>query len=203
MATLYELDVDHQGTSCGDFCIYQTYEDQDEDIRSLVWFSKKAHPGTKLKFRWGIDYSFAWCEEGSLEPGVVFHASEVRKADPSDTTQNSIAFKREGGAYHFVKSDHKTTQGKLGIRCDSSIPAGKASIGIAMSGNPAFARSADPNLQYTFGLHPKYWIAFGDFEEGEVIDLNRMTQRFEIDFPINQYQRSIRLTANNSWEAID
>lgn len=35
MATPYVLNVDHQGTSCGDFCIYQTYEDQDEDIRSL------------------------------------------------------------------------------------------------------------------------------------------------------------------------
>ena len=134
---------------------------------------------------------------------MVFHASEVRKADPSDVTQNSIAFKREDGAYHFVESDHKTTQGNLGILCDGSIPAGKASIGIGMSGNPVFARSADPNLQYTFGLHPKYWIAFGDFEEGEVIDLNRMTQRYEIKFPVNQYERSIRLTASNTWEATD
>ena len=134
---------------------------------------------------------------------MVFHASEVRKADPSNTSENSIAFKKEKGAYHFVKSDHKTTQGKLGIRCDGSIPAGKASIGIGMSGNPVFARPADPNLQYTFGPHPKYWIAFGDFEEGEVIDLNRMTQRYEIKFPINQYERSIRLTPDNTWEAAD
>ena len=203
MATPYVLNVDHQGTSCGDFCIYQTYEEQDEDIRSLVWFSKKAHPGTMIKFGWNVDYSFAWCEEGTLEPGVVFHASEVRKADPSNTSENSIAFKREKGAYHFVDSDHKTTQGKLGIRCDGSIPAGKASIGIGMSGNPAFARPADPNLQYTFAPHPKYWIAFGDFEEGEVIDLNRMTQRYEIKFPVNQYERSIRLTPDNTWEAAD
>lgn len=203
MATSYVLNVNHQGTSCGDFCIYQTYEDQDEDIRSLVWFSKKAHPGTKLTFGWTIDYSFAWCEEGTLEPGVVFHASEIREADPSDVTRNSVAFKREEGAYHFVDSKHKTNQGKLGIKCDGSIPAGKASIGIAMSGNPVFARPADPNLQYTFGPHPQYWIAFGDFEEGEVIDLNRMTQKYEIKFPVNQFERTINLTPSNTWEAAD
>lgn len=203
MATPYVLNVDHQGTSCGDFCIYQTYEDQDEDIRSLVWLRKTAHPGTRLRFDWNVIYSAAWCEEGVLKPGVIFHASEVMEVDPSDVQGNSIAFKRENGAYHFVPSDHKTSQGKLGIRCDGSIPAGKASIGIAMSGNPAFARPADPNLQYTFGMHPKYWIAFGDFEEGEVIDLNRMTERYEISFPVNQYERSIRLTANNTWEAAD
>lgn len=203
MATKYQLDVEHQGTSCGDFCIYQTYEDQDEDIRSLVWFSKKAHPGTTLKFEWNIDYSFAWSEEGVLEPGVIFRASEVYKADPSNTSENSIGFTRESEAYHFVSSNHKTTQGKLGIKCDGTIPAGKASIGIAMSGKPVFARQADPNLQYTFAVHPKYWIAFGDFEEGEVIDLNRMTERYEINFPVNQYERAIRLTADNTWEAAD
>lgn len=203
MAESYVLNVEHQGTACGNFCIYQTCEDQDEDIRSLVWFSKTAHPGTNLTFGWTNDYSFVWCEEGALDSGVVFHASEVRKAEPSDGAQSSVVFMKEDGAYHFAGFNQRTPRGRLGIKCDISVPAGEASIGIGMSGNPVFTRLAGPNMNYLFSLHTRYWIAFGDFEEGEVIDLDRMTQSYEIKFPVDQYERSVRFTAGNTWEAID
>lgn len=101
MSTKYSLNVKHNGTDFGDFCIYQTDDKQDEDIRSLVWFKKTAHPGTQLHFEWGVDYSFVWSEEG------------------------------------------------------------------------------------------------------EVIDLNRMTEKYEIKFPVNQYERNIELCANNTWGDMD
>lgn len=40
----YDLTVKHNDTDCGDFCIYQTYDNQMEDIRPLVWFSKTEEP---------------------------------------------------------------------------------------------------------------------------------------------------------------
>lgn len=87
----------------------------------------------------------------------------------------------------------------MGIVCDSMIPAGTVSVGVAMSGKPTQACVASPGLKYTFTLHPRYWIAFGKFEEGEVIDLKRMTQKFEIQYPVNTYRRSVTLTPNNTW----
>lgn len=201
--TKYALEVKHNGTGFGDFCVYQTYEGQDEDIRSLVWFSKSAHPGTLLRFEWGIDYSFVWSENGQLEPGIVFSASEVLATDPEDVSVNTTGFTREKGAYHFVSTDNVTKQGKIGITCSEDIPANSVSIGIGMSGNSAYACVAAPSLKYTFMPHPKYWIAFGKFEEGEVIDVNRMTKRYEIDFPVNKYLRSIELLPNNTWGATD
>lgn len=68
-----------------------------------------------------------------------------------------------------------------------------------MSGKPAVACVAAPNLKYTFMPHPRYWIAFGKFEEGEVIDVNRMTQKFEIEYPVNVFSRTVELSGNNSW----
>lgn len=77
MATKYDLEVIHNGTDCGDVCLYQTYDGQMDDIRPLVWFSKTAHPGTKLVFEWSTDYSMAWSEQGALTPGVVFRTSQI------------------------------------------------------------------------------------------------------------------------------
>ncbi len=199
MATKYTLKVKHDGTETGDFCLYQTCDNQTEDIRSLVWFSKRAHNDTLLKFDWNIDYGFAWSEQGTLTPGVVFEAHQNLETDPTDLTRNTIGFTKKDSAFKFNKVDEKTTNGRMSIVCDESIPAKTASIGISMSGQSAFACTASPNMKYTFRPHPRYWIAFGKFEEGEVIDLNRMTRKFEIRFDENQYERTIYLSANNTW----
>ena len=200
MGTNYSLTVDHNGTELGDFCIYQTLDDQVENILSLVWFKKSAHPGTRLKFDWTVDYSFAWDEKGELIPGVIFDASQIVPADPTDTTNNSIGFTKSGGAYKFGKVDVPTSRGSLSIHCDGTIPANSASIGIGMSGNASFACVASPNLHYTFSPHPRYWIAFGSFKEGEVIDLNKMTRKQEIHYNVNEYDKHITLAGDNTWK---
>jgi hypothetical protein len=200
MSTKYSLTVDHQGTELGDFCIYQTLDEQIENIHSLVWFKKAAHPGTTLKFDWTVDYSFAWDEMGELIPGVVFDASQIKAADPSDISNNSIGFTKFGGAYKFTQTDDKTSRGSLGIHCDDTIQPNSASIGIGMSGKAAFACVASPNLHYTFSPHPRYWIAFGRFQPGEVIDLNVMTRKFEIRFNVNEFDKKVMLTGNNTWK---
>lgn len=199
MATKYSLKVKHDGTETGDFCIYQTNDSQTEDIRSLVWFKKRAHTNTNLKFDWSIDYGFTWSEQGVLVPGVIFEASQVLPADPSNLDNNSISFTKYDNAFDFKETDEPTTRGRLGISCDETIPSKTASIGISMSGKSAFACTASPNMKYTFKPHPRYWIAFGKFDEGEVIDLNRMTRKFEIKFKENQYDKSLRLSETNTW----
>lgn len=202
MSTKYSLNVKHNGTIYGDFCIYQTQEGEKDDIRSLVWFKKTAHPNTQLHFEWGIDYGISWSETGNLIPGVIFRASEDRMVDPSDAGNNTVGFAKNFDAFQFTPSNNPTVAGKVGIVCDGNIPADVAAIGLSMSGRAALARPAHPNLKYTFSPHPRYWIAFGNFEEGEVLDLNRMTEKFEIKFPVNQYERSIELTGNNTWKDI-
>lgn len=199
MATQYSLTVEHKGTDTGDFCIYQTNDNQLEDIHSLVWFSKRAHIDTRLKFKWNVDYGFTWSEQGVLVPGVIYEASQNLPTDPSDVSRNSIAFTKRDDAFDFEETSIPTTHGRLGIICDDLIPARTASIGVSMSGKSAFACTASPNMKYTFRPHPRYWIAFGKFEEGEVIDLNLMTRKFEITFRENQFDKVVCLTGSNNW----
>ncbi len=40
--TIYTLDVIHNGTDCGDICLYQTYDGQMDDIRPWSG-SKRPH----------------------------------------------------------------------------------------------------------------------------------------------------------------
>lgn len=201
MSTQYTLNVTNNSTQSGSVVVYQKCPNQDQydNLYSLAWFSKACHPGTNLKFRWTIDYSFAWSETGILSPGVYFDASEIKECDPSDTSKNTTGFSKQNGAYLFTAATKSANAGSLAIFTDATIPDGEASIGIGMSGNPTFAIPATPNFNFSFLPHPEYWVAFGRYEEGVVIDLNAVSETMKVAYPINVYSKSLTFNEDNTW----
>lgn len=201
MSTQYTLKVTNKSHNSGSFCVYQKDPDQEKytNLYSLAWFSKACNPGTTLKFTWTLDYCFNWSETGILVPGVTFDASETKEADPSDSSKNAVGFTKANGAYMFTNPLRPGTPGELRIQTDNTIPINEASVGIGMSGQPALAISAQPNMDYAFIPHPEYWITFGNYTEGEVIDLNQVTETAKIVFPLNVYSVSMTLQEDNTW----
>ncbi len=201
MSTQYTLTVVNDSTLNGSVCVYQKDPEQGkyENLYSLAWFSKFCHPGTQLKFKWSIDYSFVWSETGILKPGVSFEASQALPADPQNPAKNAIGFIKAGGAYEFANPTRPGIPGQLQIQTDATIPCNDVAIGIGMSGQPTFAIGGTPNFTYSFIPHPEYWIAFGKFEEGEVIDLNQVSTTAQVVFPVNVYAQTLVFNKDNTW----
>jgi rhizosphere induced protein len=194
----YSLVFKNNSSNYGFGCVYQTDPDiTDPTILSLAWFSKSAHPTTKVVFSWTIDYSFVWSETGTLKPGVLFIAGQTWDADL--TTTNQVTFSYTGGAYTFQNQQAGAKPGNLYVKEDATIPLKQASVGIGMSGAGTFVKQAQPNLQLTFTPHPKYWIAFGDFTPGEVLDIGSITNPYEIVFPPGVTSMTAVLNQDNSW----
>lgn len=201
MSTHYTLTVKNNSLLSGDICVYQTNPNgSDNNLHTLAWFSKKCHPHTEIMFEWDLEYSFTWCETGVLTPGVRFYASQIEPADPTNTSQNAIGFTLQDGAYTFTSTSKRPSAGSLGIYTDGTVPNNQASIGIGIGGKSAFAANATPNYNFTFIPHPQYWIAFGNFTAGEVIDLNQVTNSAQIVFPVNIYSKEVTLKEDNTWE---
>lgn len=202
MSTQYTLTVKNDSTLSGSVCVYQTKpQNAPTNLYSLAWLAKKCHQGTELMFEWSIDYTFNWCQTGLLIPGVRFQASETQGAEPQNVNKNTVGFTSEDGAYKFTTVnllDH-VSPGSLGIFTDGTIPNNDASLGIGMGGKPAFAVNATPNYRYTFTPHPQYYVVFGEFTQGEVIDLNQCTNAYQINFPVNVYSKSLTLNSDNTW----
>lgn len=195
----YSLSVTNNSNSFGNICVFQTLPEQPENMASLVWFSKPAQPGTTVKFDWNIDYNFIWSHEGELAPGAAFNAVQTIEAEPFDIAKNSIGLTKESGAYRFIKTNSTTRAGKLGIYTDQTVPHGEASVGIGMSGSGAFVVPATPNYNFTFTPHPKYWVTFGDYDKGEVLDIESLTDAAEIIFEPNVYSMKAVLENDNVW----
>jgi len=72
------------------------------------------------------------------------------------------------------------------------------------------AINAAANMTYQFTPTPTYWIVFGDFVEGEVLNLKIINQSartffsksMQIVFPLNKNKLSVVFGKDNTWSII-
>ncbi len=196
--TQYTLRFVNNSSATRSFLCYQ----QDPNIGvpnvvSLAWFAKQSRPGTVVDFTWTIDYSFVWSETGVLTPGVAFIASQVVPADPKGV--NKILFDYVGGAYGFEPPTTGGNPGSLTINTAAGFPPNQAAIGIGMSGAGTFAVQAYPNDNAIFTPHPQYWVAFGNYMPGQVLDITNINNPANVAFPTNVYAMVATLNSDFSW----
>ncbi|HEY0036700.1 MAG TPA: hypothetical protein VGB66_08440, partial [Longimicrobium sp.] len=172
----------------------------DPSIMSLAWFTKGAAPTTTITFTWSIDYSFVWAQTGLLKAGVVFQAGQVWPADLS--TRNQVTLTQENEVYTFENQTTGAATGNLYITEDPSILADQVAVGVGMSGSGTFVKQGQPNWNLTFTPHPQYWIAFGSYTHGEVMDISSMSDAGLIQFPPNEYSMTVTLNPDNTWTIV-
>jgi hypothetical protein len=196
--TRYELSVKNNSTNPGSICIYQTLEESMvPGLISLAWLSQYAHPMTNLSFSWSPTYQFMWSETGTLRPGVVFNASQALDADP--TRQNMVTL-QYNGAYTFTDQQmDPQSAGRLVVKHDHSIPFNRAAVGIGISGAAAFAFQANPNSIVNLRPKANYWITFGNYEKGQVLETRQISNAAQLAFPPNVFAMTATLNFDNSW----
>ncbi|KAB1082363.1 MULTISPECIES: hypothetical protein [Rhizobium/Agrobacterium group] len=151
------------------------------NVFSLAWFTRPAAPGSSVKFTWSLDYSFVWSETGLLQPGINFSATQVISADPNG--QNLVQLTQDNwGATTFANPTVSGALGSLTIQQLSNVVPSRTSVGIGMAGSGTFAVQAAPNMTAVFTPHPNYWVMFGNFETGDVIDIEDVTGAVEVTY---------------------
>jgi rhizosphere induced protein len=200
---LYGLTVINNSSQIGSACLYQAnhrslYQASGEggwSAYSLAWFARGLYPNTRLRFDWRVDYCFVWGETGQLRPGVNFFAGQTPPAELS--TMNLITLDYDG-AFHF-KDQMDGPQMGLFIRASHNIPLDQGAVGIGMSGQGTMVIQAQPNMTYTFTPRPQYRIAFGNFRQGDVLDVEDIDNSAQIEFPPGIYQMAATLNPDNTW----
>ncbi len=207
MSNTYTLTFVNNSDNNWDFCCFQ--EDPNistQDVQSLAWFAFPVAPTTSVSFSWTIDYQFVWSQTGQLGAGVVFSASQ--KWEASLTGNNGVDFTRKPNqAFTFETLAPFGNQGTLYINQDSTIPNDTAAVGINMgivgappgAGTGTFVVPAQPNITASFTPHPLYWVTFGQYTPGQVLDTQQITQKAQVAFPVNVYSMYAFLNPDNSW----
>jgi hypothetical protein len=197
MGQPYSLKVTNNSTMDGNFCVFQEVPDVNvPGIMTLAWLSKRARSGTDVTFTWELTYSFVWSEQGELKPGVKFMASETLSGADL-VNYNQVGFDYEG-TYKFKDLTQGPRSGSLHIRAGAEISPQQAAVGIGMSGVATFVVPAQPNIELYFTPHPKYYLVFGNYEQGVVIDITQTNKVAEIKFD-NTFTVTKSLNQKNLW----
>lgn len=193
----YALNFKNNSSNAGDVCLYQTSPNLDmPNVMSLAWLARSSSPGMALQLQWQIEYAFVWGETGELVPGVVFRDSEMLPAGLQGNNQVTLTFNQ---FYSFINQTAGPRSGSLYILEDSTIPFNQAAVGISMSGAGTFVLPAQPNVSLVFTPAPTYWITFGNYTPGQVLDVESMVNSAQIAFPPGVYTMSAVLNPDNSW----
>ncbi len=198
MGTQYSLTCKNQSSLLGSFAVFQRAPSitVPANVFSLAWFARPAHPGTQVTFTWMVDYSFVWSETGILQPGITFNASETLPADPF--VQNFTQLTEDVyGATYFTQPNPSGTVGSLTIQQLSNVVPNRTSVGVGMAGQGTFVVQAAPNMTAVFTPHPNYWVIFGNYETGQVMDIENVTGEVEATYAGSLTSRTVILQPNN------
>ncbi|OOF00977.1 RhiA [Salinivibrio sp. MA351] len=197
MSQQYSVKFINNSANEGNVAIFQTVPDQKAlNVFSLAWFSKFVNPAVHETFKWNIDYSFVWSDTGEVKPGVIFEGGQEVTADLEKS--NTIELDYNGG-YLFGNPSFSGKAGSLYIDESANVPMKQAAVGIGMSNAGTFVKPAQPNLHLEFEPHPTYWIVFGNYQQGEILDIEEITNAVEIKFEPNVYDMVATLKPDNTW----
>jgi len=197
MAT-YTINFDNNTDSPGNFCIFQRNQNSpNHDGFVLAWLVQFANPHSKLPISWNTDFYFFWAQTGTLTPGVIFNAGEALQT--SMTENNAVTLTKQDGNYKFAGQKNWHQQGMLSVTADNTTAINQASVGIGMSGAGTFAVQAQPNMTFLFSPGSEYWVTFGDFQQGQVMDPTQFINPVKIDFPYGIFTMNVTLNMDNTW----
>ena len=196
----YSVQMKNQSNQSWSFVVYQQ---PPANAESLAWFASPFNigVGSEITFSWNLSYQFVWAATGVLQPGINFSALGMKDCDP--TGANTTNFTITNNTPGLSDSVFGSASGTLKIVDGRDVPPNKYSVAVAMSQNGVFAVNAGPNLTHVFTPTPTYWVtAMQNVKEGDVMDINTVTQNTQLKFPPNVYSLTATLQADNTWAVV-
>lgn len=195
----YSLTITNHATKSNYFMVYQNDPTSwDPNALAVAWFAKYSNPGPNVtvSFSWQINWGFSWADTGTLKAGIQYEASDYVDIKSG---KNKITLDYNG-AYNFTNQEQGPTPDHFYLAEDGNIPVNSnASVGITLHGNTVYATQAEPNTNLTFSPHTSYYLAYGNYVEGDVIDVSSINNPLELPYDTGVYSLHTTLNPDNSW----
>jgi rhizosphere induced protein len=185
----------HSGKS-GTVCIYLDTQGY-PDVQAIAWLTERVTPTTGAQFDWFSDYSFIWGRSRYLVRGSTFYPEQSVDC----RSKNQITLDRGVDKFSFFFKDQRKDQSSdFSIYTTPKILQNEVAVGIAVHGRAQQVIKVQPNRKYVFNPRQDYWIAFGDFHEGEPLDMQNIKTCARINFGQNIFRLRVILHSNDSWD---
>jgi rhizosphere induced protein len=198
MSTTLSLLFRNDSGRSGAVCVYQrSPEIEAAGGQPVAWITKSVAPSTNVLVTWQAEFAFVWREAHELSPTIALQAWQAWPADPAG--QNQITVRRNERFYTFADPSQAPQPGALVILTDENVAPGVLSIGIGTGGMVTFVSPAKPGTTHAFAPDATYWIAFGDYVTGQVLDPLTIVPQVQLLFSSLITRLAVVLDAGDVW----
>jgi hypothetical protein len=199
MSDSYELWFSNQSTRAGTVCIFQNQVNVAANVPpdQLAWIVYGANPSAWVQFKWTLDLSFIWIDQGPPR------SQQVEPADPAAINSITLTYNQFG---YLFSNPSAGTPGTLSIQESAGVPSvNTAMTGIGMSNAGTFGVAASPNQKLVFTPAPVsqylYSITSGQytFQTGDALNINVLNNPGTISFPNGVLAMTAILDSSNQW----
>ena len=188
------LSVTNNSSNTLTVILFQVYPGMDRFRASpLVWKATRLMTGSAGNFMWRPDFQFV-AGTGQARPGGKFRKSTSLNVDPNSGARYTLSY---NGQFGFSASGGGGQPGTLSLSMEGNIPQGEFAAGVGMDGDTVVVLAAYPNISVAFEAKPEYYIAAGDFKEGDILNLDSV-QRTRVDFNGKSSMKA-EYTQDGSW----
>ncbi len=175
---------------------------------NFVWAPGKLQPGVVFTASQILDAELDGLNTIVLRYGA--DDDDVKRTWSRKELRREIEAVIEGQAAHdfFIFEPPTASGGKtsLYMNADASVPDPRknpdkvASFGIGMSGHGTFVCQAEANMKTEYSPHTKYWVVFGNFVQGQVLNTQQIYGNSkEIRFESGEFSQTATLNNRNEW----
>lgn len=206
----YTMTFRNHSDNAWNFCCYQNdpaFLKANPGSLPAAWFVKQTvHPTTVVTFSWRISYGLCWSQVGTINPGIIYNASQNWEVSPG---QNMVTLTKEGGSYTFEDQRNADPPSVYQIyQAPSVVKQDGVGIGISMQVtgttttglSPVYVQAAQPNVTTQFAITPRYWVTFSQsIKPSQILDVNNIVNAKEIAYPPGVYAQVVTLDQQNQW----
>lgn len=198
----YTLQINNASRSDGSVAIYQKVPELSTDtleVLTLAWIAKQVAVGRTVTFTWRLEYSFILSLYPEDGPRRAPRGSLSTPADPKNGPNYIRLDYRGPSGYTFGDSGFEPgSRGSLiietGVRPRRSR-AGAAhermAAGIGMYGFGTHLMEIQPNMRVAFTPRPAYYVVFGEYQPGQVMDTRNLRQSSYESVYTNTFEREL------------
>ncbi|MCE1247633.1 MAG: hypothetical protein LWY06_13400 [Firmicutes bacterium] len=198
----FTVNITNNTPSFAQFCLYMTSENNENNIYSVAWLSKKIKAESQDCLQWTNSYSFFWTPIGDLNVGSMVMPAQTLQGDIIDN--NLVTLMGSEYSYFFTQTSPGPTQGNMFIEQATNIYLNQASTGICISEAPVFISEAMPNYMTIYNTSGcNIYLAAIDAVQGEVIDPQSIENPLQIQFSSGSRVKNVTLNADYSWSVTD
>ena len=192
---VYTLRFVNASSIHGTVCIFQTlHGTQLQKFYSIAWLTKEVESTTEVQFGWPLEYGFVSAPDTQLEPGSVVSNCSFLPAKPGSAVTYSC--EETTGEFRHLRDGSPCN---LTLYQEASVPPMTRAVGIGMAQSPTILTPALPNFIATLFLPCDYWIVFGRFKEGEVLDVADLSNRAALNFAKGGGSLEAKLNPDFTW----